>query len=64
MQTSLLNFFTRTPKGSGQSSPKTPLGVKSQNEAGDHSTPKSKPKPAASNPLVARYPPGTFSIFY
>lgn len=70
MQTSLLSFFTRTPKGSTPSKPspapqnKTPLGAKASNGNGDQKTPvSSKTKPAkpgsSSSVQSSKYPPGS-----
>ena len=64
MQTSLLSFFTRTPKGSSQqqnASPKPPLGPKLNNGKGDQNTPKSSKSLDVKAGKNSKYPPGTIS---
>lgn len=61
MQTSLLSFFTRTPKGSPQQpkgSPKTPLGSKVSNGKGDQNSPLSSKSANAKVGANPKYPPG------
>ena len=61
MQTSLLSFFTRTPKGSPQQpkgSPKTPLGPKVSNGKGDQNSPVSSKSANAKVGANPKYPPG------
>ena len=61
MQTSLLSFFSRTPKGSPQQpkgSPKTPLGPKVSNGKGDQNSPVSSKSANVKAGINLKYPPG------
>ena len=60
MQTSLLSFFKKTPKGSPKASPKTPLGAIQQKGNGDQSdSPRNKP-----NSHEQKYPTGVYFLFF